>query len=307
MASGGFGGGGAGFGGGGGRGGGGFGAGGDAGIPPPPPPNFNEKRLCAAATGNGIASSDASRAKAVAAIQFGMMSGEDMMRASTVQIVSRDMYKTGTRTPSPFGCLDLRLGVSNKSDTCATCAKKLQDCAGHFGYLKLELPVFHIGFLRPTIDLLQCICKSCSRVLLGPDERRSFERSIRAPGTDALRRARLRKRVNEDCRKVSVCPHCSGLNGQVKKVTGAQTFKIVHHRHKDGHKRDVVGHADAAFRSGFDDAVALTRELGHHVKRAMEDLNPLRVRDLFARMVDEDLDLVWADRQYGRPEAMILT
>lgn len=44
-----------------------------------------------------------------------------------------------------------------------------------------------------------------------------------------------------------------------------------------------------------------------HVKRAMEDLNPLRVRNLFARMADGDLDLVWADRDYGRPEAMILT
>lgn len=274
-----------------------------AGPPFGPPPNYGEKKVFSAS----VNASDASRAKAVAAVQFGMMTGEDMARASSVQIVARELYRMGSRTPSPFGCLDLRLGVSNKSDTCATCGKKLADCAGHFGYMKLELPVFHIGFLRPTIDLLQCICKTCSRVLLGPDERRVYESAMRRPGTDALRRARIRKKVTEDCKKVSVCPWCSALNGQVKKVAGAQTFKIVHVRYKEAARRDVLAAAEDAFRSGFDAALSLSPEMEPHVKRAMEDLNPLRVRILFSRMSDGDLDLVWADRDYGRPEAMVLT
>jgi len=35
----------------------------------------------------------------------------------------------------------------------------MQECVGHFGYLDLELPVFHIGFFKLTIQVLQCICK----------------------------------------------------------------------------------------------------------------------------------------------------
>ena len=54
-------------------------------------------------------------------------------------------------------------------------------------------------------------------------------------------------------------------------------------------------------------ALALSPEIAPHVRRAMEDLSPLRVKRLFARIRDEDLDLIWADRDYGRPEAMILT
>lgn len=37
--------------------------------------------------------------------------------------------------------------------------KKLADCSGHFGHIELALPVFHIGYLNQTIDLLKCVCK----------------------------------------------------------------------------------------------------------------------------------------------------
>ena len=42
------------------------------------------------------------------------------------------------------------------------------------GYVKLELPVFHIGYFRNTIAILNCICKSCSRVMLEGEEHRRF-------------------------------------------------------------------------------------------------------------------------------------
>lgn len=109
------------------------------------------------------------------------------------------------------------------------CTQGLADCTGHFGYIRLELPVFHIGYFKNTVQILQvgrrlstvlqrrhkrqaccdaasghpwdgrfesqlrahdcwrqcltcvgdcnchtlqCICKSCSRVLLPEEERR---------------------------------------------------------------------------------------------------------------------------------------
>ena len=47
------------------------------------------------------------------------------------------------------------------------------------GYIRLWLPVFHIGYLKSTLVTLQCICKTCSRVLLPPDERSRFLRQFR--------------------------------------------------------------------------------------------------------------------------------
>ena len=32
-------------------------------------------------------------------------------------------------------------------------------CAGHFGYIKLALPAYHIGFFKHTLNVLQVICK----------------------------------------------------------------------------------------------------------------------------------------------------
>lgn len=33
------------------------------------------------------------------------------------------------------------------------------DCVGHYAYIKLVVPVFHIGYFKHTIGILQCICK----------------------------------------------------------------------------------------------------------------------------------------------------
>lgn len=50
-------------------------------------------------------------------------------------------------------------GTSDKENSCETCGKGLADCTGHYGYIDLELPCFHIGYFRATIQLLQMICK----------------------------------------------------------------------------------------------------------------------------------------------------
>lgn len=50
-------------------------------------------------------------------------------------------------------------GTSNKAMQCATCQAKMADCPGHYAHIQLHLPVFHIGYFKATIQLLQNICK----------------------------------------------------------------------------------------------------------------------------------------------------
>lgn len=45
---------------------------------------------------------------------------------------------------------------------CATCQDVLANCTGHFGYVRLPLPAFHVGYLRFIISILQEICKVCN-------------------------------------------------------------------------------------------------------------------------------------------------
>ena len=57
-------------------------------------------------------------------------------------------------------------GTSSKDRSCETCGKPLADCVGHYGYLDLALPIFHVGFFRSTIVILQTICKVSIRLWL---------------------------------------------------------------------------------------------------------------------------------------------
>ena len=50
-------------------------------------------------------------------------------------------------------------GPNEKNATCLTCGEDSTRCAGHYGFIKLYLPVFHVGYFRPTINMLSCVCK----------------------------------------------------------------------------------------------------------------------------------------------------
>ena len=51
------------------------------------------------------------------------------------------------------------MGISGKHEHCATCNEPLQVCNGHFGHVKLCLPVFHVGYFKKVVSILQSICK----------------------------------------------------------------------------------------------------------------------------------------------------
>ncbi|KAI8370510.1 uncharacterized protein BYT42DRAFT_502192 [Radiomyces spectabilis] len=218
-----------------------------------------------------------------------------MVKLAEFEITQRDLYMPESRTPVKGGVLDLRLGTSNKSSVCDTCGQKMQECAGHWGYLKLVLPIFHVGYFRPTINILQEICKSCSRVMLEESDRRMYLRRLRAPGLDNLQRNRIIKAINEKCKKVTYCPYCNAVNGVVKKVG---PMKITH----DKYRLKRVAHEAEEFRKTFDAAANSMPEIKPHISKAQDDLNPLRVLRLFQRISPEDCELLGLSEEHGRPE-----
>ena len=54
------------------------------------------------------------------------------------------------------------------------------DCPGHFGYVDLEMPVYHVGFFKHAINILKSVCKDCSRILLTNDDKIKFYRQMKA-------------------------------------------------------------------------------------------------------------------------------
>ena len=135
--------------------------------------------------------------KRIGHVQFGLMGNEEIERLAEYEVISDRGYEQPGRTPVVNGVLDRRLGISDKFNACETCGMRMTECPGHFGFIKLELPVLHIGYLKQTVAVLQCICKTCSRILLPPKERLKFTKAFLHPLTkvDTVRRAAVFRKV----------------------------------------------------------------------------------------------------------------
>lgn len=84
--------------------------------------------------------------------------------------------------------------------------------------MNLELPVFHAGYFRAILSILQAICKDCSRSLLPIEERALQLRRLRSTKLDGLQRKVLVKNIMDRCKKSSSCPYCSAPNGTSSKL-----------------------------------------------------------------------------------------
>ena len=183
--------------------------------------------------------------KKIKSVSFGLLGPREMERIAEFEACNFHLYQLPLRSPAKNGCLDTRLGAATKAAICGTCRKKMDQCAGHFGVVKLAMPVFHAGYFKHVVTLLQCICKSCSRCLLSDADRESYLRKMRRkkPFMDALKKASIFKRVVERCKQVHRCPHCKAANGPVRKIAGSGALKAAHEKWK--HCSDKKKHKDA--------------------------------------------------------------
>ncbi|KAL2132360.1 hypothetical protein VTI74DRAFT_3901 [Chaetomium olivicolor] len=243
------------------------------------------------------------------ALKFGIQSHQDIVSQGVLEVSDNLLYDVeNRRTAFPHGPLDPRLGTSstNRESKCSTCQLGLQDCPGHFGHVRLPLPVFHIGYLKYIQATLQNICKECARVLLLEPEKRQFLKELRRPGIDNLRRSAILKKVNEQCRKAKTCPYCGSIQGVIRKLS---VMKLVHDKfsayNKSTAQKKIAPEAKVEFDASFEQAKKYTPELEKHTRKAMDDLNPLKVLNLFKAISPTDCELLGLDPAEGRPEMFL--
>ncbi|KAH5525846.1 DNA-directed RNA polymerase subunit [Parastagonospora nodorum] len=246
-------------------------------------------------------------------IQFGIYSNQDIVNQAVIEVSDRNVYDLtpaadNTRALTANGPMDPLMGISSKTGECGTCGEKLDKCNGHFGHIKLALPAFHVGYLKHIIEVLNCICKDCSRVLLDEVERRRYLRSMRRPDMDTLRRTAISKKVLEDCRKKKTCPYCDALQGTVRKVPG-HPLKIIHNRYDAFNRSTAKTKKPPAgkieFDQSFETAKAANPDLDKHLKKAVDDMHPLRTLNLFKKISPEDCELLAMIPEDARPEMLI--
>jgi DNA-directed RNA polymerase III subunit RPC1 len=121
-----------------------------------------------------------------------------------------------------------------------------------------------------------------------------------------MKRVQICKRINEQCRKAKHCPHCESVNGQIRKIA---VLKLAHDKYQAYNKstaqKKVQPPSMIVFQKSFEEAKKNNPELEKHSKRAMEDLNPLRVLNLFKMITPSDCELLGINPAEGRPEMFI--
>lgn len=192
--------------------------------------------------------------------------------------------------------------MSVKDAICGTCGKGLAECVGHFGYIDLELPVFHVGYFKAVITILQTICKTCSHVLLNEKMRKVYRAKLRNSKIPYLTKKALRKQIQEVCKKVSCCPKCNNINGMVKKCG---MLKISHEKFRSLKKDSVIVKEEL---EAYENAIHFNKEVEPMVSSGLiKILNPLEVLHLLERIPDEDIQFLVMNPEHGHPKDMILT
>ena len=191
-------------------------------------------------------------------IQFGVFSPTDISKLSTIECVNQNLYDENN-IPIPYSPIDPRLGEIQKGELCPTCNNKLENCPGHFGYVRLSFPIFHIGFFKKTIEILKCICKNCSRILLQEEEKHQIR--LKASKIKKMSNTRMKSTIGEIsklCAKVKICPYCGALNGKVKHVQGDGPTIIVHEiSKKDLENFEEKNKEEKTFRRKYESAIIL--------------------------------------------------
>ena len=233
----------------------------------------------------------------IRSVRFSLMSPQEIGKCGVFHVFERNLYQMPQRVPLPNGILDTRMGTTDKKGAeCATCKGKLIDCAGHFGYIKLEMPVFHIGYFKNIIAILQQVCKTCSRVMLSPEEKTQYLKRFRNPRLEIVPRRALSKKLSEKCKRCRACYYCGAANGVVKRA-GA-SLKIVHEKYSKN--PDLM----EQYMGEFEEAVKHNEQLRANLGRVQDDLNPIRVLGILKKISPTDCELLdVADR----PEHLILT
>ena len=204
--------------------------------------------------------------KKISYIQFAIIGPKEIKKMSSVKIVTPELYdKEGY--PVDGGLMDVRLGVIDPGLKCKVCNEKLKKCIGHFGYVELARPVYHIKFSTYILNILRAICSECNRILIDEGKAAEYLNTINhaKEKNQISKRRKISKVVFNTAKAVKKCPHCN-VKRHSFKLEKPLTF--------------------------FENDKKLT---------------PIDIRTRFEKITNDDVLLLGLEPEFARPEWFILT
>lgn len=151
-------------------------------------------------------------------IKFGLMSKEEILRHSVVEVTTT---KFTTEGPNENSVYDIRMGPMNPSECCPTCLKQTLECPGHFGHITLHTPIVHPLYYKNVLSFLQCFCIQCSRLLI-------TEEHLQLWNILRLKKDSRFNAVLDRISKINFCVHCNLMQPKIQFSTKDTQFLLVY-------------------------------------------------------------------------------
>jgi DNA-directed RNA polymerase subunit A' len=204
--------------------------------------------------------------KKLDSVTFELLSPTEIKKIATAKIVTPELYdKEGY--PVDGGLMDIRMGVIDPGLRCKTCGGKLKECIGHFGFIELARPVYHIKYIDHILTFLRTTCRECGRLLASKDkiEEHLKLKEVLKNTKKTREYKREIKLFIDSIKSIKKCPYCEAKQ---KKITIEKPSTIL----EDGKK-----------------------------------ITPTQVRARLEKIPDEDLIILNVNPKAARPEWMVLT
>ena len=207
----------------------------------------------------------------IVGIQFGIFSPDEVERRSVVEVTTHTTYEGNE--PKVGGLFDPRMGVLDNGKTCRSCGQTNHNCPGHFGHYRLARPVYYIQFFPIILNVLNCICIRCSKLLVDKD----------------LHKGLLKRRGEGRWREIL------NRSGSISRC-GQETEDGCGTRKPSRFVREGIARIVAEWDN---------TNMGEAKQR--QPLEVEYVLRLFRRITDEDVDFMGLNRFWCRPDWMICT
>ncbi|KAJ3615707.1 hypothetical protein Zmor_012367 [Zophobas morio] len=96
----------------------------------------------------------------ISSVYFGIYDDQELVKLS-VKEITNPIPLDDLLNPTQNGLYDPALGPFNPGDICKTCFLSYMHCPGHFGHIKLSLPVYNPVFFNTAFLLLRACCFYC--------------------------------------------------------------------------------------------------------------------------------------------------
>lgn len=140
--------------------------------------------------------------------------------------------------------------------------------------------------------------------MLKESDKTLYGRRLLNPNLSYLAKKSITSQILVKAKKTTKCPHCSAVNGPVKK--GAGLLKILHEPFRGKKITDPIM---SQHLSELTEATAKNRELSQMIgpNALISEMNPLHVLNLFKRIPKSDIPLLGMTSENASPANLIVT